>query len=63
MDNLTAWTPTLRFHARLFGVMLLVCVLLFAVFYVVAGRLPAPYQLRPAPPQATPWKNIPMEDL
>ena len=59
----TPWHPSFRFHARLLGVLVLVCALLFVVIFYQVARLPAPYQTYSPAPQTTPWKIHLSEDL
>lgn len=59
----TSWTPSLSWHAKVFGVLLVVCAVLFAVGWYVTARLPQPYQPKRPAPQVTVWKGQPQENL
>ncbi|WP_143351240.1 hypothetical protein [Candidatus Avelusimicrobium gallicola] len=55
MTSYPAWKPTIGWHLKLLGALLLVCTAAYAVLAYAAGRLPAPYQQRQPAPETTPW--------
>lgn len=57
------WTPTFFWHAKLFGVLLVICTLMLAAGWYITNRLPQPYQPKKSAPQATPWKGPVQENL
>ncbi len=57
MTQRPVWKPSLLWHAKLFGALLVFCTAAYFTLAYVADKLPAPYQKRSPAPEATPWLN------
>lgn len=59
MSNTPAFIPTLKWHAKLFGALVLACVAGYFAFLCATANLPAPYKAKQPSAQATPWIKNP----
>ncbi|WP_432635683.1 hypothetical protein [Candidatus Avelusimicrobium sp.] len=55
--KLPVWTPSLKGHAVLLGLLLVFCAGLYFTFSFVTTRLPEPFKTQRPAPEATPWIN------
>lgn len=55
MTQKPVWTPTLKWHLRVAGFLLLGCTLAYFVLSYITVHLPQPYQPRNPAPETTPW--------
>lgn len=57
MNENSVWKPTLLWHAKIFGVLLVCCLAAYFVLAYATAKLPAPYQKHRPSAQTTPWLN------
>ncbi|MCQ2410697.1 MAG: hypothetical protein MJ053_04220 [Elusimicrobiaceae bacterium] len=55
--------PSLMWHAKIFGVILVLCVVALFMFRYITAHLPPPYQTKSPAPQVTPWLEQTQESL
>ena len=53
----TPWMPSIKWHAKILGLLLAGCIMAFFILKYVTGVLPTPYQPKRPAPETMPWQK------